>query len=132
MHLEDANQAAKCPDRQRKAVSLQYNLPPENSSIATNGRLDLGRPRVASCNIDISKTDSNLNVSHPTNLTGIATMTDSTPLSSNVGKNVNAHFDSKWNKVKKVLLPSTNFIAQPTIGSLSSELESKHLSTNLG
>ena len=92
--------------------------------------MDPGLPRVASCNSAINKTERNLNISYPAKLTGIGTMTDSTALSRNAGKNVNSH-DSKWKKVKKVLLPSANSTAHSTTGHLPCELGSKPSSTDI-
>ena len=85
---EDMNEEAQYPDRQRKAVSLQYHLLTGDSSNPLSGHLSQGLPRVASCNAVINETESNSNISHPTKLTGLGTMTESTALSSNAGKNV--------------------------------------------
>ena len=124
----------KFPERQRKAVSLQYNLPGENSDLSQTS--NLAQPsaptRVASCNIEFFKADktNTLNTPDPSDFTSISTIRGSTPTPT--AKTISGTNDSKWEKVKKVLLPSANFTTQSSTNASPNDFENKHCSISGG
>lgn len=133
---EATDKEIKFPERQRKVVSLQYHLPVENSHHSDKSNLGPSAPtRAASCNIDFFKTDNSNTLNQQpdiSNLTSISAIRGSTPTSTSTVKTMSGTSDSKWNKVKKVLLPSANFTTQSAVDALPNDFENKHCSSTGG
>ena len=90
----------KVPERQRKAASLQYHLPTEKYDLLNTSSAP---PRVVSCNLELLQ-NSNQDAE---NLSSLPTKDGlTTTCYNNSQKPAPSFNDSKWEKVKKVLLPS--------------------------
>ena len=93
----------KIPDRQRKAASLQYHLPVQTNDYLMNS--DSGScvpPRVASCNLELFKSNGN-RLEAPHDSTTTSPTREGIPTSISIQKNIAGTNDSTWDKVKKVL-----------------------------